>query len=429
MVKKIEHFTCLGLCLFFFCCMIYTHFYLKNLQLQLFNATLLKHSQNSQKDLNSRWIASVNKTLNKKLDIQVDYKVFMDWIDKAGWNTNNSSFTDRPISKGKLQGGGINSWKTNTLYALQLMVAAEKSFLSGNYAKCAEMTGSLLKREAHAKELLKGSLPAFVSNEYNVYNTRELLSAATYTMLMKAVESGVSNYRQAFRGVLYFRLFQCYSKLSDYKRSKRSLELSLEEISWDVVRNFMSSNRAILEALHPRPYWPFVENLGYLITFDLNLLYGIMSVESGFDSTKVSSAGACGLMQVMPRTAQSLSRELSKSQLKMYELSFESIQRKDSISCEKLKNDRLNVHLAALFLSQLQMKYNKVNLIIASYNAGETVVRKWLQRSKRRNTAFIDQVKFKETYRYISKVMTDWLKYRSVYNGQGFTAQNVRYVN
>ena len=140
---------------------------------------------------------------------------------------------------------------------------------------------------------------AFVSNEYNVYNTSELMSKVTYAMLMTAVDSGVSNYRQAFRGLLYYRLYRCYSKLSDYRRSKRSLELSLEELGWEVVQNFMGSNRAVLRALHPRPHWSFVENLGYFISFDFNLLYSIMSVESGFDPTKISSAGACGLMQVM----------------------------------------------------------------------------------------------------------------------------------
>ena len=154
-----------------------------------------------------------------------------------------------------------------------------------------------------------------------------------------------------------------------------------------------------------------------------------MSVESGFDPAKISSAGACGLMQIMPKTAQSLSRELSKSQLMVYGLSFESIQKRDSFSCDKLKDTQLNIHLATLFLSQLQMKYDRTNLITASYNAGETVVRKWLEQSRQKNTAFVNEVKFKETYHYMSKVLLDWLQYRSAYNGQGFTAQNVRYVN
>ena len=131
----------------------------------------------------------------------------------------------------------------------------------------------------------------------------------------------------------------------------------------------------------------------------------------------------------MPNTANSLSRELSKSQLKAYGLSLESPGKQESFNCEKLKNIQLNIHLAALFLRQLQGKYDRANLIFASYNAGETIVRKWLERSKRRNSSFIEEVKFKETYDYISKVLIAWLKYRSVYDGQGYTAQNVRYVN
>ena len=216
--------------------------------------------------------------------------------------------------------------------------------MSRNYGKSAEITGRLLKREAHAKELLKGSLPKFVSNEYNVYKTRQILSEATYKMLMHALESGISNYRQAFRGVLYFRLYNCYVELSDYRRSRRNFELALEELGWSIIQDWMGSNRAVLRALYPRPYWPFVENLGYFLSFDSNLLYSIMSVESGFDPTKVSSAGACGLMQVMPNTANSLSRELSKTQLKAYGLSLESPGKQESFNCEKLKNIQLNIH-------------------------------------------------------------------------------------
>ncbi|MEE2924208.1 MAG: transglycosylase SLT domain-containing protein [bacterium] len=429
MSKKFENFVYLALCAFFLCCTIYTHFCLKGLQLKLFNATLIKHSQASQHDLSSKWIVLANKTLSKSFGVEISYKDFVDWVDKKDWGKGSLTYDYISIDKFKEHDNSNFSWKSNTLHALKLMVLAERSFLQGDYVKCAEITGDLLKREAHAKQLLNGNLPAFVSNEYNVYNTSELMSKATYAMLMTAVDSGVSNYRQAFRGILYYRLYGCYSKLSDYRRSKRSLELSLEELGWEVVQNFMGSNRAVLRALHPRPHWSFVENLGYFISFDFNLLYSIMSVESGFDPTKISSAGACGLMQVMPRTAQSLSRELSESQLKAYGLSLKSIKRKDTFNCRKLKDIQLNIHLATLFLSQLQVKYDRADLIIASYNAGETVVRKWFERSKRKNKAFITEVKFKETYRYISKVLNDWLKYRSVYEGYGFTAQNVRYVN
>ena len=429
MLKILENFVYVGLSVFFLCCAVYVHFGLADLHLRLLDATLIKHSQNSQKKLISKWIVAANGALKQKLDLSIDSASLEDETDHNVWSFDKLSLNNNSISESKHHNKISDSWKFNTLNALQLMVTAEQSFLSRNYDKSAEITGRLLKREAHAKELLKGSLPKFVSNEYNVYKTRQILSEATYKMLMHALESGISNYRQAFRGVLYFRLYNCYVELSDYRRSRRNFELALEELGWSIIQDWMGSNRAVLRALYPRPYWPFVENLGYFLSFDSNLLYSIMSVESGFDPTKVSSAGACGLMQVMPNTANSLSRELSKTQLKAYGLSLESPGKQESFNCEKLKNIQLNIHLAALFLRQLQGKYDRANLIFASYNAGETIVRKWLERSKRRNSSFIEEVKFKETYDYISKVLISWLKYRSVYDGQGYTAQNVRYVN
>ncbi len=429
MSEKWESLIRLGFSAFFLCCAIYTHYYLEKLQQKLFVATLNKHSQESQLKSTSQWLIKENAVLRKRsLDPVVESQPdFINWLNENDWHAKISNSKDRVLAFE----GFRHSWKLNTLTALRLMVLGEKAFLRGDYAACAEITGNLLKREAHAKELLKGNLPAYVSNEYNVYKTRQLFDKTTYLMLMEAVEYGASNYRQAFRGILYLRLFRCYSELSDYSRSRRSLELALEELGWEVVQKFMEgSSRKVLRGLYPRPYWPFVENLSYFLPFDTNLLYGIMSVESGFDPTKVSSAGACGLMQVMPVTAQSLSSKLSRSQLEGYGLDFESSMAQDNLfNCEKLKDVQLNIHLASIFLGQLQFRYKKAHFVIASYNAGETIVRKWVKRSQQKNKSFLTQVQFAETYRYIYKVLNDWLKYRSVYNGDGFTAQNVRYVN
>ncbi len=429
MSEKWESLLRLGFSAFFLCCAIYTHYYLEKLQQKLFVATLRKHSQESKLKSTSRWLIKENAFLRKRgLDSVVEPQPdFIDWFNENGWHAKTSNSRDNVLGFEDSR----HSWKMNTLNALRLMVLGEGAFLKGDYATCAQITGDLLKREAHAKELLKGDLPIYVSNEYNVYKTQQLFDESTYSMLMEAVEYDASNYRQAFRGFLYFRLFKCYSELLDYPRSRRSLELALEELGWEVVQKFMGgSSRKVLHGLYPRPYWPFVENLSYFLPFDTNLLYGIMSVESGFDPTKVSSAGACGLMQVMPLTAQSLSSKLNRSQLEGYGLGSESSLALDNLlDCKKLKDVQLNIHLASIFLGQLQFRYKKAHFVIASYNAGETIVRKWIKRSQQKNKNFLTQVQFAETYRYIYKVLNDWLKYRSVYNGDGFTAQNVRYVN
>ncbi len=427
MPKKWGSLLSFGFSIFFFCCAIYTNYYLDQLRQKLFIATLQKHSKESQLQSTSQWVRQENSILIGLSSETQPLSNFTDWLSENEWSYEIYNLKDEVSSVATSQ----SLWKSNTLHALRLMVLSEKSFKLRDYARCAEITSSLLKREAHVMQLLKGSLPKYVSNVYNVYNTRSLFTIDSYSMFRDAVKYNPSDHRQVYRGILYFRLYRCYSELSDFRRSRRNLELALEELGWEVVQNFMhGSSRKVLQGLHPRPYWSFVENLSYYASFDTNLLYGIMSVESGFDSTKISSAGACGLMQVMPLTAQSLSKSLTRSQLQRYGLNAEpKVGKGNMLNCRKLKDAYLNIHLASIFLEQLQSKYKEAHFVIASYNAGETAVRKWMQRSHKINKSFLSQVKFAETYRYIYKVLNDWLRYRSVYNGLGFTAQNVRYVN
>ncbi len=78
------------------------------------------------------------------------------------------------------------------------------------------------------------------------------------------------------------------------------------------------------------------------------LLAGVAKVESGFDSTAVSPAGAQGLMQFMPATAAGL-----------------GVRPLDPASA---------VDGAAKYLSQLTARFGSTELALAAYNAGPTAV-------------------------------------------------------
>ena len=78
------------------------------------------------------------------------------------------------------------------------------------------------------------------------------------------------------------------------------------------------------------------------------LLAGMAKVESGFDSTAVSSAGAQGLMQFMPSTASGL-----------------GVNALDPASA---------IDGAAKYLSQLTSRFGSTDLALAAYNAGPSAV-------------------------------------------------------
>ncbi len=73
--------------------------------------------------------------------------------------------------------------------------------------------------------------------------------------------------------------------------------------------------------------------------FDKNWMKAIMLVESGGNPDAVSPAGACGLMQLLPTTAQEHKGGIS-----------------GDITCERLKDPAVNIQIAARYLADLKTK-------------------------------------------------------------------------
>jgi soluble lytic murein transglycosylase-like protein len=114
---------------------------------------------------------------------------------------------------------------------------------------------------------------------------------------------------------------------------------------------------------------------------DPALIHAVISVESGYNPSARSHAGAVGLMQLMPQTA------------KRYGVT-----------------DRLdpaqNIRGGARYLRDLKVMFNnQLHLVIAAYNAGEEAVFKYGKRIP----------PYRETIAYVPKVMGHYklLQYRS----------------
>jgi soluble lytic murein transglycosylase-like protein len=95
---------------------------------------------------------------------------------------------------------------------------------------------------------------------------------------------------------------------------------------------------------------------------DFELLQALIVAESGFDPLAVSPKGAVGLMQLMPDTAKRFGVNADK---------------KNSIE-QKLRDPKTNINAGAKYLRTLiNMFPGKLELAIASYNAGEGAVQKY----------------------------------------------------
>jgi len=127
-----------------------------------------------------------------------------------------------------------------------------------------------------------------------------------------------------------------------------------------------------------------------------NWIYGVARQESAFQSDARSSAGATGLMQLMPATARSVS--------KRHRLRY---------SKNRLLTPAYNLEIGSRYMRMLLNRYdgNRV-LATAAYNAGPHNVNRWLKQYKGPVDLWIENIPFSETREYVQKV----LAYSTIYS-------------
>lgn len=135
-----------------------------------------------------------------------------------------------------------------------------------------------------------------------------------------------------------------------------------------------------------------------------HLVYAIMRTESNYHPGALSPVGAVGLMQIMPATAESISKGDSA----------------------RLTVPDLNIRLGARHLKDLMDLYDgNLTLVIAAYNAGSGNVKRWQKGlGSLPKDEFIESIPFKETREYVKKVVTAMELYHRLYRPQAETPQS-----
>lgn len=108
---------------------------------------------------------------------------------------------------------------------------------------------------------------------------------------------------------------------------------------------------------YPRPYADIVAESGE----EPFLVYSVMKAESGFREDAESSAGAVGIMQLKPSTAEFICR--------LDDIAFDA---------ERLGEGAYNVMLGCRYLRYLRERFPCRETALAAYNAGEGTVARWL---------------------------------------------------
>lgn len=205
-------------------------------------------------------------------------------------------------------------------------------------------------------------------------------------------------------------------RASSFGTSRDMIEIASRNFAHDVVYRFTEGRhykqlktswplgdlpRPIWEGALPRAYEPLTSWLTADSEIDPMFVWAIMRNESAFKPWVISPAGAVGLMQMMPTTANRLVRENG----------MEEVDRRD------LYRPAQNIALGIAYLKKLSRLFPSNPVAwIASYNAGEEAVGRWLKNGPTDDIEeWIEEIPYDETNLYVKKVLVSYWKYQRLY--------------
>jgi soluble lytic murein transglycosylase len=152
----------------------------------------------------------------------------------------------------------------------------------------------------------------------------------------------------------------------------------------------------IWRMLFPVRYWETISVQSARSRLDPTLVLSVIRQESGFEENARSKANARGLMQILPSTGKKLAKQAS---LRSY-------------SAKRLYQAETNITLGVRYLASLIRRYEKEELALAAYNAGDTRVDRWLRAFGNVDMPeFVEQIPFSETRGYVKQVLSNKAHY------------------
>ena len=152
-----------------------------------------------------------------------------------------------------------------------------------------------------------------------------------------------------------------------------------------------------------------IEDSSKLSLNEKAMIYAIARQESEFNTHAISKVGARGLMQLMPRTAQELSKRL------MQKFSLRQLLSSTAYNA-KLGSELLRKHL----------KYFKGSYLLtfAAYNAGKTRIKQWMEKYGDPRILdlysvidWIENIPYSETRNYTKRIFENYEIYKSILVG------------
>ena len=154
-----------------------------------------------------------------------------------------------------------------------------------------------------------------------------------------------------------------------------------------IVANFVID--AIYRLVYPEDYQQIVEKYAEAYSVPKELIFAVIKVESDFNPTDVSSAGAVGLMQMLPSTYEWLTTKLG-----------------DSYSQDDLYDPETNIKYGTYYLQYLYARFGSWEKAIIAYNWGEGNFSEFLSEEGYTEGDY-DSIPVKETKNYVYQNKTN----------------------
>jgi soluble lytic murein transglycosylase len=161
--------------------------------------------------------------------------------------------------------------------------------------------------------------------------------------------------------------------------------------------------KAVNELTLPLAYSDVIRQQAAEKHLDPALIAAVIYAETKFDP-RPSSAGAEGLMQILPGTAKYLARRSGAT----------------SFTISDLGSPQVNIAYGSYYLRYLLDQYGgSETLALAAYNGGMTNVDQWVAQARTQGSGLsVGQIPFPETRAYVRRVLQAQQDYRRTYAHQ-----------
>ncbi len=157
------------------------------------------------------------------------------------------------------------------------------------------------------------------------------------------------------------------------------------------------------------PFRAWVEPAVQELALDTGWVYGLMRQESRFVTTANSSAGAKGLMQIMPATARWVAKRI----------------RLADFHPRQVAEIDTNVRLGTNYLKLVLGSFDQHPVLAsAAYNAGPSRARRWLGEQALEGAIYAETIPFPETRDYVKKVMSNAVYYNLLFDSAPQSLKN-----